>query len=69
MKIEFDVTEITVLTGSGTDKILLTTTLPEGHFPYTLAGATLTMDAARGKGKDYVIKHFRIEPNIVRVGR
>jgi len=65
MKVKIEVTQIVILTGSGTDKILLHTTLPEGVYPYTGNGY-MTIDAARGTGYAYAKKHFPgIEPDVV----
>jgi hypothetical protein len=50
MKIEFDVQQIVVLTGSGTDKILITTALPEACWPYAPSGCNIEIHAAKGSG-------------------
>lgn len=54
------ITKIVILTGPGTDHLILHTELPEGIWPFT-ATATLTLYVARGKGEEYVKTHF---PNV-----
>lgn len=64
MKSCIDVGKITVLSGFGTDKIIIETDLPNGIYPYT-GNATVTLEVARGTGIDYVRKQFECEPNEV----
>jgi hypothetical protein len=54
------ITKITILTGSGTDQLILHTELPEGVWPFA-STATLTLHIARGKGEEYVKTNF---PNV-----
>lgn len=59
-KLTLDVLEIIVITGTGTDKIVINTALPEAVHPYGEV-SSLVMDAAKGTGYDYAVAHF---PNI-----
>jgi hypothetical protein len=56
-QITFDVTRITVMQGSGPDKVSMETTLTEGCWPYT-EPLTLHFDVAANSGVSYVETHF-----------
>jgi hypothetical protein len=58
MRISFEVTKVTIITGSGADKIILTTTLPDGCYPYDPHESTIEMRAACGQGAAYILDQF-----------
>lgn len=67
MKIELDVTQVQVVTGSGgSDKVLIHTSLPEGTYPYK-GNAYLMLEVTKGSGVAYVLGHFEIEPEVINI--
>jgi len=54
MRINIDVKEICIVTGSGSDKILMETSMPEAAFPFEKSGQMITLEAAKGTGLSYV---------------
>lgn len=54
---KFEVTHITILTGSGADHLYLHTTLPEGCYPYS-GHASVRLEVAAGAGSAYVAEHL-----------
>lgn len=54
----------TVIETSGSDKILLSTDLPDPYYPFT-GVLQLKMGAARDTGAAYVREHFGIEPTVI----
>lgn len=48
---------ITIVKGSGSDKVMLYTDLPEACYPYH-GGLTLYFCAAQGSGQQYCVENF-----------
>lgn len=67
--ITLNVTQIQIITGgSGCDQVILTTTLPDGCYPYT-GNASANIYVAKGKGEEWLKEHFpSIVPEITRMG-
>lgn len=61
-------TEVVILTASaGTDRIMLTLTLPSGTYPY-VGGATATIDVAKGNATAWLKEHFpSIDPEVIKM--
>ena len=63
-----DITEITVLTGSGTDQVSIKV---KGPSPYPTwlpdQEPTLKLDVAKGYGVRYVIDVFGIDPKVIQM--
>jgi hypothetical protein len=57
-------TKAMVLIGQGTDKVFITTDKPSAISGY-LEPLTLTFEATKGTGEDYVRKNFGLNPEIV----
>jgi hypothetical protein len=53
-----NVTKITVVVTSGTDKIFLHTDLPSATWPYKEESQSLSIDAAHNTGAKYCSEHF-----------
>ena len=53
-----EVTGVKILVSYGTDKVILYTNLPQGTWPFNEGGETLTLEVAKGKGREYCEKHF-----------
>lgn len=67
-EIKLNVSKIVVLTGSGPDKVMIHTDLPDGCWPYT-GTQSLECQVASGAGPEYVKKHFNREPDdVIQVG-
>lgn len=66
--ITLNVTHVHILTdGSGVDQIQMTTTLPDGCFPYT-GCATVVMHVAKGGAVEWLKTNFpSIIPEITRM--
>ena len=56
--------EALVLTGSGADRVYITTDLPS-PFPMYSEPLTFSFDVLNGTGKDYVKKHFGLNAEVV----
>ena len=65
--VKIDIEKVTILTGSGSDRVLIKTTLESTLWPFN-SNATLTVEAASGKGYDWVKTQFGIEPEVVNIG-
>lgn len=62
MKVTIEIAEIVILTGSGTDRVLLhTTDLPPAVYPYEGA-LTLEFSAAARTGRQYAEQNFKNIP-------
>jgi hypothetical protein len=55
------VTDCVVVTGSGPDRILLHTTLPDGCWPYE-GKQTIKMEVAAGTAEEYLKKNLGFLP-------
>jgi hypothetical protein len=66
MKIELEVSQIQVVTGNGTDKVLIHTSLPEGTYPYT-GKAYMMLEVEKGSGAAYVLGHFEMKPEVINI--
>ena len=66
MKIEINVKHVIVLCREhGMDKVIIhTNNLPPTTYPWDESGS-LVMDVAKGKGEQYVIDNFGIQPEVI----
>ena len=67
MKVEIEVIKVTIITGTGTDKIILHTTMPDGCFPYDPHESYIELQAARNQGHNYVSTHWPELINLIQV--
>jgi hypothetical protein len=58
MKVTFEVKRASVLTGDGSDKILLTVEAASPIWPFDAGTAHLSIDAAHGMGKQWLDENF-----------
>ena len=66
MKIELEVDSVTIVTGHGSDHIMINTTIPNAIWPFN-GGQMLKAEAAAGSGAQWVRDNFNIEPTVIKV--
>lgn len=62
------ITRVTVLTGTGTDKIVCYTELPSGILADN-EPAICEFSVARGSGRDWAIANIGLEPEVISIAR
>lgn len=60
-----EITKAILVTGHGADRVSLETNLPQGVFPYDEENLSLSFMVTRGKGLEYLEKHFSNLPVVV----
>jgi len=61
-----EILEATVLVGIGTDNVRLLTNLPQPIWPFD-GNLTMQFEVAKGDGVEYVSKHFKLEPEVIKM--
>ena len=58
VSVAFEVERASVVVGNGTDKIYLTIRAPSPIWPFDVEHTSITIDAANGKGKEWLDENF-----------
>lgn len=58
INVDFEVLRASVVVSDGSDKILLTVKAPSPIWPFDAGTAHLSIDAAHGRGKEWLDKNF-----------
>lgn len=67
VNLTLSVTSVTIVRGNGSDKILIETTAPEGHYPFNKKGAMFSLEAARGQAENYLSENWPELQDVLKV--